>query len=152
MTDFSDIFVPLPHFPVDMRQAAFGAWLEGQVAKHGNAINTIPMTGFPASAVNLGWLQDQIFVAWTTSATQTHSDVLLLQSCVKRQLPLAVQRLKDLSVQLHSADGKSLRTSPVNLPLDLGISFTTKDDWGWYEYSFYVRLIDTASGVSGLDL
>lgn len=139
--DFSDIFAPSIHHPRDPRQAEFRAALEQRVAEHkarGASVVAISMTGFPASAVNLGWLQDRIRTAWEGSR-RTMSDAERLRSNVEKQLPSVVQRLKNMSISLQPPHD----VAPY---VDLDVAFVTKDDMGWYEYGFCVRLFYAHAG------
>lgn len=135
-----DTIFPLAHFPSilapDPRQNQFLDALpsiEKRLSAGGAEVRTTSMDGFPAAAVNLGWLQECIYREWCAFKGTR----LELANLVDDHLPLAVQRVKEVSVTLAAHGNVAARSYA-----DLEIAITTKDDHGWYEYDFYVRLWD----------
>jgi hypothetical protein len=98
------------------------AWHEARGAK----VNVIPMDGFAASNVNLGWLQDEIEEYWRQHRPTSRE----MMTWVVQDIELVVQRLKDVRVRWRDESAARL----------LLVSLTTKDDHGVYEYEFAARL------------
>jgi hypothetical protein len=106
----------------DPRQAQFRATM---AAMSDQPITVIPMQGFCASRVDLGWLSDEIL---DYVQTIPDCDPDRLAALIGKELPLVVQRLKSYSV------------STDDWPEVISVSFETKDDRGWYRYALSVHL------------
>lgn len=127
-TDLLPDALRLPAKP-DPRQRVSAGAIAAHVEKlkaEGADPKTIPMLGFPAAAVNLGWLQECIYREWWYGKLTPEE----LRTRVREQLPEAVQRLKTCIIDLGNNGDYT----------DMNVHLVTKDDHGWYEYGFYVRL------------
>ncbi len=106
----------------DPRQAQFLATAQTMSSE---GFETISMRGFRASNVDLAWLQDEID-DYVTTIPGVKAERLV--ELIGKELPRVVQRLKGWSVDTD------------DWPETLRVSFETKDDRGWYKYSFSMSL------------
>ena len=111
----------------DPRQLQFLKAMERE-RKEDPELEVIPMHGFPASAPDLGWLQDQVEAYWKAGNVD---DVYALSELVSDRIGHAVQRCTEWELDIE--DGQFLT-----------VNFETKDDRGHYEYDFACKLYDTA--------
>ena len=118
--------------PVEDRRQGFLRSVLGEVVREGEGsqVATIDTTGFPASCVNLGWLQDKIRAYWVENVPfeegpELDAFVLRLEGEVRR----VVSRVKWINFQVKEGS---------DVP-SIGLEFATKDDHGWYTYKFSVR-------------
>lgn len=128
-----------PPVIVDTRQETFVGPAQDKVRHYldGMEIGMIGLQGFKASAVDLGWLNTRIKNCaeqrWPANqvrlAAPKHSPVEV-QNLILQELPKVVQRLKRIEVIVD--EGKKEGFTRYSL------KFTTKDDFGWYEYGFEV--------------
>lgn len=109
----------------DPRQNQFRSVMTAMNAESDQPTTVIPMEGFRASHVDLGWLSEEIL---DYVLTIPDSDPKRLAALIGEELPQVVQRLKGCSV---SAD---------DWPEAISLSFETKDDSGTYSYSLSVHL------------
>lgn len=121
------MFAHVPHTE-DPRQALFRKGVAQMRAKDPSTpLTVIPTTGYPASAPDLGWLMDRAEAFW-------------------RERPkLSVQRMGELTEQeiTHAVQRvKRARWKPWDGWNGLDFSFATKDDGGWYEYTFGIARPD----------
>ncbi len=121
------LFEDVPHSE-DPRQVEFLKVIEQmrQEEEGPDDLDVIPMRGFPASCVDLAWLQTEIEEYWKTGHVK---DTTALSEAISARLGSAVQRCKDWSIQTTEDDY-------------LAIRFETKDDRGWYVYEFACQLYD----------
>ena len=97
-----------------------------KLAGEGSSLQVISLEGFPASCVDLGALQDDIKCYWEENDDLRQEE---LAELVKEELPSVVQRVKKVEVEWEE------RTPHLNVLL------RSKDDYGSYEYKFYVHLV-----------
>ncbi len=109
----------------DPRQRQFRSVMTAMRAESDEPITVIPMEGFRASHVDLGWLAEEIL---DYVRTIPDCDPARLAALIGEELPQVVQRLKGCSV------------STENWPEAISLSFETKDDSGTYSYSLSVHL------------
>jgi hypothetical protein len=90
-------------------------------------VKTIPMEGFSASNVDIGWLKDRIRDTWHESSLNVED----FAEALDWGLTYMVQRVKKLEInQVELSQEQAL----------LEIDMTTKDDFGYYGYHFNVKL------------
>lgn len=116
-----------PAFPPDPRQSHFFHHLD-QWRKDPEVMEQkfIPMGGFRASAVDVGWLKDK--------AEQ------LVEDKFEEYGPAGVCGLIDLMISRSVQRLKVLIVHPDSERMTAEINMTTKDDHGYYEYRFAVVL------------
>lgn len=118
-----------PMFGTDPRQAHLFAYID-EARKDPELADQeyIPMNGFPASAVNLGWLKDACIrmVAEKWGEYGGYG----LSRLIDAFLSVCIQRLKTASVRPDAERGT------------IEVRFETKDDHGYYEYRFAVPMPD----------
>jgi hypothetical protein len=85
----------------------------------------ISMQGFRASHVDLGWIQDEIDDYVSSMPGVEAKDIV---ERIDQELRHVVQRLKSWSIDTSE------------WPQTLKLSFETKDDYGWYNYSLSMPL------------
>lgn len=131
------IFTDAPEILQDGRQGGFkavaAAIAEEEQADDFRVANVF--RGFYAASVNVGWLQDKI-EAYYEANRPTVKTVKML---IKREAPEVVQRLKGITVTPRRVD---LREHGWGEATDLHIRIHTKDDHGYYTYTFTPRLFD----------
>jgi hypothetical protein len=113
----------------DPRQDEFRTELARALAEAGDDVKSatvIPLHGFRASCVDLGWIQDQVNL-YVRRHAPTVEDLIAL---VEAELPQVVQRVKAISVD------------PERWPHVVEIAFETKDDLGSYSYLVSIPLVD----------
>jgi hypothetical protein len=98
-------------------------------------IKTISLTGYPASNVDLGWLQMKIKRYW-----EEHKDIQIPELCrqIENELIWGEVVARTKSVQATSSTVIPLQEEPR---CTLKIKLLTKSDLGWYEYRFSVLLV-----------
>jgi len=98
-------------------------------------IKTISLTGYPASSVDLGWIQMKVKRFW-----EEHKDIQISNLCKQIENELVwgevVSRTK--SVQVTST---TVVPPQEEARCTLKIRLLTKGDLGWYEYRFSVLLV-----------
>jgi len=137
-----NVFNGAPRLP-DFRQSglrqALGSDKMAEVMADMDCVGVINTRGWPASAVNLGWLQDRIKVYWA-ERPELEPDEFACQ--VRDELCSVVSRLKRVVVDVCWADGTLVVDDPDREKgrQCLRIKLVTKDDHGWYDYGFRARL------------
>lgn len=130
------VFTDLPASgKADPRQQKFGQvlgdmLLENAASEEPEELAITNMTGFPASCVDLGWLQLKI----KEFALKNPMPVKTLAGIVEGELWDILQR------------AKRVRVRPERKARALNIDFMTKDDFGRYEYGFDVLVVPVADG------
>lgn len=124
------LFAPLPVREADPRQQEFRETVAKGI-EHFKAVGIEappiePLAGFDASHVNLGWIQDQVR-AFVRQYAPGYEELATL---IEAELPLAVQRVKEVTV------------GNIGWPDVIEIAFQTKDDSSSYFYRLFVPLID----------
>lgn len=123
----ASVIADCPAFEPDPRQACFFKHID-QMRKESDwkDIELIPMSGFRASSVDLGWLKDKAL----KMVEEKHDDCGPEYICglIFMMLQRCVQRMK---AELTRADYE--RNT-------IEVYFITKDDTGSYEYRFAVPL------------
>lgn len=115
------MFYDAPHTN-DLRQECFAGVIGNmRKDKEWKGLSIIPTLGFPASRVDLGWLSDRAYNYWCRNQTLDRAAVTKI---VEDELPHVVQRLKKYNMEPDSEG--------------FWVSFSTKDDHGWYDYGFSV--------------
>ncbi len=109
----------------DPRQRQFRSVMTAMSAESDQPIAVIPMEGFRASHVDLGWISEEIL---DYVLTIPDCDPGRLAALICDELPQVVQRLKGCSVTTE------------DWPEAISLSFETKDDSGTYRYSLSVHL------------
>ena len=112
----------VPQFSIDQRQGFFFGVIDGMKDKVDSMQTANVSTGWPASHVNLGWLQDNAKAMIETGQVTNKDDIHdFLATCV--------QRLKYTDIEITKGD----YTRYI-------VKFKTKDDGGWYCYEFTVAI------------
>jgi hypothetical protein len=113
------IFDKLETGAPDPRQELFRTALASFGADGGAPVRMIPMQGFRASHIDLGWIQQQVL-----SFVVTHPGIECNEVCeqIEAELPMIIQRLKSFSIVSD------------DWPESVELEFETKDDVGSYHY------------------
>lgn len=129
------IFTDAPVILQDNRQSMFkkavGDLIEKEEPDDVKVTNVC--RGFYAASVNLGWLQQKIKMY----RDEHRPNITTLKELIEQEFPGVVQRLKELVIKEKRVD---LTEYGLGEAIDLNIEFTTKDDFGYYDYKFHVRL------------
>ena len=113
---------------LDDRQSAFFGTLDN-LKKEMDYPNVISMGGFPAAHINIGWLQDRSYEAVQAFALDhgAHLVSIIIYQIIER----CIQRLKKLDVEYNTESEL------------IDVKFVTKDDHGYYSYTFSVSVDNT---------
>jgi hypothetical protein len=98
-------------------------------------IKTISLTGYPASNVDLAWVQMKVKRYW-----EEHKDIQISKLCkqIENELTWGEVVARTKSVQVTSTTVVPPQEEPR---CTLKIKLLTKGDLGWYEYRFSVLLV-----------
>ena len=119
------IFKDIPKFSISKQKAlcaATGSIVDFLSDEGCAEIGFISIKGFPASHIDLGWIQDNISNFWKRFDGTKEE----LADLVDDEIGNVIQRLKSRKVELTETH--------------LNVKFSTKDDCGWYGYDFSVYL------------
>jgi hypothetical protein len=124
------LFDSVPAHGADPRQQQYRDTVEKAIEHFKSVgvepIEIGPLTGFAASHVDLGWIQDQLR-AFVRATAPSYEELVAL---IEAELPLVVQRVKEINV------------GNIGWPDVVEIAFETKDDASSYFYRLFVPLVD----------
>ena len=130
----AELAADCPQYEPDSRQSALFDVLD-DIRKEGEHedVAFIPMGGFRASQVDLGWLLDKAYKA----VEELHEEFGPRYICgvLEGLIQKCVQRMKLVTTRYDGVVGS------------IKVCFTTKDDEGWYDYSFEVSVPRTDETV-----
>lgn len=120
-----DVFYDPPRMKGDARQQVFGVALDAileEDAREGRESAAINLVGFRASCVDLGWLHDRIDEYWWKARPSPERAKIQIAHALRD----VVQRLKYKKIDVTDTH--------------IDVEIKTKDDHGWYAYSFSVYI------------
>lgn len=122
------IFTDPPRQEGDDRQRSLGHALD---KIHGDEsyqpLGTVNMVGFPASSVNLGWLQGRLRDYWRRNDVPYEE----LRTLTLHEIRDVIQRCKMVKITPEKW---------VEGTMHMTVDLKTKDDHGWYVYQFSLYL------------
>lgn len=129
-----------PFFAPDERQKGLFTCLDAiRKRRDMGKVAVIPMQGFPAAWVNLGWLQLKADTA-QKELLDKHG-MSYVAKVVELIVVESVQRVKFIKAVPAQ---KTTRQKEIR---QIDVKFRTKDDDGYYSYEFYVNLPDLKRSI-----
>lgn len=134
-----------PPFEADDRQVIFRQVAQDIVDENEKVVIADTVRGWPASQVNMGWIQQKVCDWWERHPDATAEDLI---DKIDAELCCVIQRIKRVTVRPLNNIGQKVRINSPNFRR-VAIELTTKDDHGYYDYKFWVHLPERRMTVVG---